>query len=98
FIALTFAWDKPESSQGLMKLPPRKPVTENSIKRIRTRELYRTPTITDPKTGQPVVPSKFSKFLHSLKKPFTKRWWSELFESTDEDLLVDGNILIWAYL
>ncbi|KAG1087574.1 hypothetical protein G6F42_020557 [Rhizopus arrhizus] len=40
FAALTFAWDKPESEGGLMKMPPRKPVNPDSIDRHR-RTLYR---------------------------------------------------------
>ncbi|RIA83725.1 hypothetical protein C1645_833339 [Glomus cerebriforme] len=98
FIALSYAWDRPESKRGLMELPPRKPVTDNSIERVRRIALNRTPTIIDPETGQPVTPSKFSLFWHSLKKPFAKSWWSELFESTDEELLVDGNVLSWSYI
>lgn len=31
FLALSYAWDSPESKTGLMKLPPRKPVSEASI-------------------------------------------------------------------
>ncbi|KXN64943.1 hypothetical protein CONCODRAFT_44889, partial [Conidiobolus coronatus NRRL 28638] len=35
FAALSFAWDKPETQTGLMKLPPRKPVTAKSVERFR---------------------------------------------------------------
>ncbi|CAG8562922.1 31581_t:CDS:2, partial [Racocetra persica] len=97
-IALTFAWDKPESKNKLMKLPPRKPVTPTSIKMARLRALRRTPTITDPESGQSVVSSKISQFFRNLKKPFTRTWWSELFEKSNGEVLVDGNILSWAYL
>ena len=38
FMALSFAWDSSENPTGLMKLPPRKPVTEESIKRLRRIE------------------------------------------------------------
>ena len=34
FMALSFAWDASENPAGLMKLPPRKPVTEDSINRL----------------------------------------------------------------
>ncbi|PKC04734.1 P-type cation exchange, alpha subunit of ATPase [Rhizophagus irregularis] len=97
FIALTFAWDKPESKKGLMKVPPRKPVTASSIERVRRIALNRTPTVRDSE-GRLIPPSKLSIFLHNIKKPFTASFWAELFESTDEELLVDGNLLSWSYL
>ncbi|GBC10190.1 hypothetical protein RclHR1_09410003 [Rhizophagus clarus] len=97
FLALTFAWDPPESKRGLMKIPPRKPVTGRSIDRVRRIALNRTPTVRDSE-GRVIPPSKFSILLHNIKKPFTASWWTELFESTDEELLVDGNLLSWSYL
>ncbi|CAG8718792.1 9822_t:CDS:2, partial [Dentiscutata erythropus] len=98
FIALTFAWDKPESKSDLMRLPPRKPVTPASIQKTRLRALRRTPSITDPESGQPVTSSKISQIFRNLSKPFTRTWWSELFEGSNGEVLVDGNILSWAYL
>ncbi|CAG8688494.1 14910_t:CDS:1, partial [Funneliformis mosseae] len=98
FLALSFAWDKPESDTGLMKLPPRKPVTATSIERIRRRALNRTPTITDPETGHSVTPSKVSQILHTMKKPFTKTWWSDLLEGSEGEVLVDAKLLRWSYL
>ena len=35
FMALSFAWDISENPAGLMKLPPRKPVSDDSINRLR---------------------------------------------------------------
>ncbi|CAG8703075.1 9822_t:CDS:1, partial [Funneliformis caledonium] len=98
FLALSFAWDKPESDTGLMKLPPRKPVTATSIERIRRHALNRTPTITDPETGHHVTPSKVSQILHTMKKPFTKTWWSDLLEGSEGEALVDAKLLRWSYL
>ncbi|CAI2191862.1 11376_t:CDS:2 [Funneliformis geosporum] len=98
FIVLTYAWDQPESKKDLMKVRPRKPITPESIERTRRIALERTPTITDPETGKPVKPSRFSLLLHSIKKPFTTRWWSELLENNEEEVLVDGKLLSWAYL
>ncbi|KAJ3078622.1 hypothetical protein HDU99_000469, partial [Rhizoclosmatium hyalinum] len=37
FIALSYAWDASENPAGLMKLPPRKPVTPESIERLYRR-------------------------------------------------------------
>ncbi|CAG8574563.1 12189_t:CDS:2 [Ambispora gerdemannii] len=98
FIALSYAWDKPESETGLMKLPPRKPVTPTTINRFRRLALERTPTVIDPGTGKPIVPSRISRFLHSIKKLFNLRWWANKFESTEGEVLVDGELLSWAYL
>ncbi|CAG8444514.1 6249_t:CDS:2 [Ambispora leptoticha] len=98
FIALSFAWDRPESDTGLMKLPPRKPVTPGSIERFRRLALERTPTVRDQETGEPIPPSKISSFLHSIKRVFTWRWWTNKFESKEGEVLVDGDLLSWAYL
>ncbi|CAH1756964.1 152_t:CDS:2 [Entrophospora sp. SA101] len=98
FVALSYAWDKPESEKSLMKFPPRKPVTNESIQRLKARKLRRTPTIRDPETGEPVKISRFSSFLYTIKKPFTAEWWSELLESEGGEVLVDLNLLSWSYL
>ncbi|GBB88727.1 hypothetical protein RclHR1_01530015 [Rhizophagus clarus] len=90
FIVLSYAWDRPETRKGLMKVRPRKPVTPKSIERLR-REAQ-------SETGQNETSSKFSSFLLSLKKPFKARWWLEMFENTDEIVLVGKDILSYAYL
>ncbi|CAG8467720.1 18245_t:CDS:2 [Acaulospora morrowiae] len=98
FIALTYAWDPPESRTALMELRPRKPVTPESIKKVRRRALSRTPTITDTENGRPIRPSKVSIFFQNLKKYFTVKFWSEFFEDSDDEVLVDNNLLCWAYI
>ncbi|KAF8933772.1 hypothetical protein CPC16_009602 [Podila verticillata] len=98
FISLTFAWDKPESSTGLMRLPPRKPVTPASIERKRrlaTRAL--APTI-DAESGEETKPSWVARFIHEFKSMFTAVYWREKFEPTDDEILVDAGLLSWAYL
>ncbi|RHZ47151.1 hypothetical protein Glove_590g46 [Diversispora epigaea] len=97
-LALTYAWDPPESRTGLMKLNPRKPVTPASVERLRRRAFNRTPTLTDLKTGEKVQPSKFSQIIQPFKRPFTHSWWSEKFEKQEGEVLVDGNLLSWSYL
>ncbi|KAG9294975.1 hypothetical protein G9A89_017769 [Geosiphon pyriformis] len=97
FLALSFAWDPPESD-SYMKMPPRKPVTPTTVKRHRRIALQRAPTIIDQKTGERLKPSKFSVFLHNFKKPFTAQWWSDTFESKEGEVLVDRELLSWSYL
>ncbi|KAJ2993982.1 hypothetical protein HDV02_001917 [Globomyces sp. JEL0801] len=50
FLALSFAWDVPENRAGLMKLQPRKPVTDKLVARLKDAE----------KNGPP----SFSKRMH----------------------------------
>src|SRR5690349_17201518 len=103
FNALSYAWDPAENRTGLMKLPPRKPVTYASIERLRRKEAEaaaHAPPV-DPETGEAPPPNfsmKLRKFGRTLKAPFTKQYWKELFEDTEEDVLVDGNVMSWAYL
>ncbi|KAF9568135.1 hypothetical protein EC968_002993 [Mortierella alpina] len=97
-ISLTFAWDQPESKTGLMRLPPRKPVTASSIerrKRLATRAL---PVVYDAETGEDIKPGFMARLRHSFAALFTKVYWREKFETTEEEVLVDGRLLSWAYL
>lgn len=113
---LSFAWDKPETADGLMRLKPRKPgllcflipifqaqivdfkVTENSIRSLKRRALRRTKTLhRDAETGDVIHPTKISAFLSKLKAPFCRSYWEDRFEPTEEELLVDGKLLSYAY-
>ncbi|KAJ1857852.1 hypothetical protein GGH12_001387 [Coemansia sp. RSA 1822] len=95
--ALTYAWEPPESSNGLMKLPPRKPVTMRSIAMLRARALRHPPSI-DPHTGKPIKPSRVSRVLATVKAPFTRVWWQDRLERPEGEILVDGELLSWSYL
>ncbi|KAI8604404.1 hypothetical protein EDD21DRAFT_394570 [Dissophora ornata] len=97
-ISLTFAWDQPETSTGLMKLTPRKPVTPASIERKRRMDSRALSPIVDPESGEEIAPSGWSRFQHEFKSMFTGVYWREKFEHTDEEVLVDGGLLSWAYL
>jgi sodium/potassium-transporting ATPase subunit alpha len=55
-LALSFAWDVSESKTGLMKLPPRKPVTEHSVARIKQEQ----------QTGKPGF---FARLVQNWKDP-----------------------------
>nr|CDP29118.1 Putative type IIC NA+/K+/H+-transporting ATPase [Podospora anserina S mat+] len=100
--ALSFAWDPPETSEGLMKLPPRKPVTPESAERFRRRQIRRTGGRWDQEANVVILPpenrSKFKTLLHNTGHMFTKQYWADKFEGGDAEVLVDGPLLSWAYL
>jgi sodium/potassium-transporting ATPase subunit alpha len=101
FAALSFAWDPPETEEGLMKLPPRKPVTPQTCNIYRARALRRTRGHFDEEAGVIVAApdqTKFQKYLHVVTQVFTKTYWTDKFENTGGEVLVDGPLLSWAYL
>ncbi|KAF8968280.1 aminophospholipid-transporting P-type ATPase [Flammula alnicola] len=98
-IGLSFAWDQPETADGLMRMKPRKPVNERSIRALKRRALVRSRTMQrDAETLEVITPSKFSVWLSKIKRPFTRPFWEELLEPTDNETLVDGKLLSYAYL
>lgn len=101
FAALSFAWDPAESSEGLMKLPPRKPVSPHTCQIFRARALRQTRGRFDEESGV-VVPmedqTKFQEFKHCIREKFTKAYWVDKFEDTGAEVLVDAPLLSWAYL
>ncbi|AEO68317.1 uncharacterized protein THITE_125028 [Thermothielavioides terrestris NRRL 8126] len=99
--ALSFAWDPPETKEGLMRLPPRKPVTPETTDIFRRRALRRNRAHFDAEAGVVVAPenqTKLQAFLHRLRQLFTKDYWADKFEHTGAEVLVDGSLLSWAYL
>jgi len=99
FVALSFAWDPPESKDGLMRLKPRKPVNERSILSLKKRALRRTRTLLrDTETQSIVHPSRIRQLSTSLKAPFTRVFWEDVFDKSDDETLVDGKLLSYAYL
>ncbi|KAF9404403.1 hypothetical protein BGZ94_004203 [Podila epigama] len=97
-VSLTFAWDKPESRTGLMRLPPRKPVTPASIERRQRLATRTLPAVFDAETGEKIKPSFMARVRYNLGALFTKVYWREKFESTEEEVLVDARLMSWAYL
>ncbi|KAJ2583358.1 hypothetical protein GGH95_001042, partial [Coemansia sp. RSA 1836] len=88
--ALTYAWEPAESAGGLMKLPPRKPVTMRSIAQLRARA-----------ARQPLLPAsegRVARAARALRAPFTRVWWQDLTERGDGEILVDGDLLSWSYV
>ncbi|ORX66215.1 hypothetical protein DL89DRAFT_270391 [Linderina pennispora] len=89
--ALSYAWEPAESRNGLMLLPPRKP-------QLRARKARQPAAQIDPATGEPIKPTRLQKLGQSAKKPFTKMFWKNMFEKEEGEILVDGDLLSWAYL
>ena len=52
----------------------------------------------DPETNEPIRPSKLSLWLTKLKKPFTRVFWEDLFERTDNETLIDWKVLSYSYI
>ncbi|KZS98811.1 aminophospholipid-transporting P-type ATPase [Sistotremastrum niveocremeum HHB9708] len=99
FIALSFAWDPPESSDGVMRLKPRKPVTERSISSLKKKALRRTKTLRrDTETHEIIRPSKLSQLVTKLRAPFTRTYWEDKLEVTENETLVDNKVLSYSYL
>ncbi|KAI9503504.1 hypothetical protein BX070DRAFT_239236 [Coemansia spiralis] len=88
--ALTYAWEPAESGNGLMKLPPRKP--------LRAYNARHPPPPTDPETGKPIKDKWHVHIAKAIKAPFTKLWWQDWMEKSEGEVLVDGDLLSWAYL
>ncbi|OCH88233.1 aminophospholipid-transporting P-type ATPase [Obba rivulosa] len=99
FVALSFAWDKPETKDGLMRMNPRKPVNNQSIMALKKRALQRTKTLRrDAETGDIIRPSRISVWKSYLQAPFTREFWQDLFTTAEGETLVDGKLLSYAYL
>jgi sodium/potassium-transporting ATPase subunit alpha len=99
--ALSFAWDPPETEDGLMKVPPRKPVTPETCNIFRARALRQNRSRFDEEAGL-IVPledqSKIQQWIWGIRQLFTKSYWADKFENTGAEVLVDGPVLSWAYL
>jgi sodium/potassium-transporting ATPase subunit alpha len=100
FVALSFAWDQPETVDGLMRMSPRKPVNDRSIMSLKRRALRRTRTLAraDSENQKTVVPKRISAWVAKLKAPFTRTFWDDALERTENETLVDSKLLSYAYL
>ncbi|TFY58665.1 hypothetical protein EVJ58_g6280 [Rhodofomes roseus] len=99
FVALSFAWDKPETKDGLMRMAPRKPVNERSVLSLKRKALRRTKTIRrDTETGDIIQPSRISALTSKFSRPFSREFWEDATERTEDESLVDGKLLSYAYL
>ncbi|KAJ3351292.1 hypothetical protein HDU83_009019 [Entophlyctis luteolus] len=95
FIALTYAYDVSENPEGLMKLPPRKPVNFQSIDRLYKRRAADLAEYgIDPENKE----SHKLSFGTKLRMWFSKRFWAEKFEKNDDEILIDRDVLMYSYL
>jgi sodium/potassium-transporting ATPase subunit alpha len=84
-----------------MKVPPRKPVTPETIDIFRRRALRRKGSRYDEESGEIVSPesmTKMQQLAHNLRQLFTREYWVDKFENTGAEVLVDGPLLSYAYL
>ena len=66
---------------------------------LKKRALRRTKTLRrDPETQEVIQPSKFSQAMNRMKAPFTRQFWEDTLERTDDETLVDTKLLSYAYL
>ncbi|KAL0947648.1 hypothetical protein HGRIS_013735 [Hohenbuehelia grisea] len=99
FVGLSFAWDNSETEDGLMHMRPRQPVDDQSIATLKRRALRRSRTIhRDTEDGQSRRPSALRKLLNKVKAPFTREYWEDALEPSNNEALVDNKLLSYAYL
>ena len=75
------------------------PVNNRSILSLKRRALRRTKTLRrDTETQQVIKPSQFSIWKAKVQAPFTREFWEDALERTDNETLVDSKLLSYAYL
>ncbi|KAI0244812.1 hypothetical protein L0F63_001869 [Massospora cicadina] len=98
FAALSLAWDVPETQAGLMKLPPRRPVTAASIEQFRRHKRNELQDEVDPETGHRIESSRLTRFRFNLKRWVSREFWAERIEKKDGEVMIDWELLRWAWL
>jgi sodium/potassium-transporting ATPase subunit alpha len=74
-------------------------VHERSILSLKKKALRRTKTMKrDPETNEAIRPSKLSMYAAKLRKPFTRVFWEDMFEKTDNETLIDWKVLSYSYI
>lgn len=74
-------------------------VNERSINNLKRRSLRRSMTLgLDTESQSNTGPSRLKVLLRKLKSPFTRQFWEDRFEKSDDETLVDGKVLSYAYL
>ncbi|KXN70598.1 hypothetical protein CONCODRAFT_170603 [Conidiobolus coronatus NRRL 28638] len=98
FAALSYAWDKPETATGLMKMKPRKPVTPASIERLRRIKSRELPPKIDVETGETIPPTRFERYRHTWSRMVTWTYWKEKWEPNESEVMVDLDLLSYSFL
>ena len=72
---------------------------------LKRRALRRSKTITAGASGdaetlgvRPARPGRLSGLIATVRAPFTRVFWEDLLEGNDNEILVDGKLLSYAYL
>jgi len=66
---------------------------------LKRRSLRRSKTLGhDTESLSSHRPSRLAALVQKLKSPFTRHFWEDRFESSDDETLVDRRILSYAYL
>ena len=74
-------------------------VNDRSITSLKRRALRRSKTLArDAETNEVIQPGRFSLWAEKLKAPFTKTYWQDKLEKSDDETLVDNKLLSYAYL
>jgi sodium/potassium-transporting ATPase subunit alpha len=63
------------------------------------RALRRSKTLRHDTEGQADAhPSRLTVLVRKMKAPFTRQFWEDVFEPSDDETLVDGKVLSYSYL
>jgi len=63
------------------------------------RALRRSFTLGNDTEGQTTTrPGRLTVLARKLKAPFTRQFWEDQFAPSDDETLVDGRVLSYAYL
>jgi sodium/potassium-transporting ATPase subunit alpha len=66
---------------------------------LKRRSLRRSMTLGQDDESQTATrPSRLRNFMRRLKAPFTRQFWEDRFEPSDDETLVDGKVLSYSYL
>ena len=97
--ASTKAWSEPLSVTIRTLSYTSHVVSERSIMNRKRRALRRSFTLGNDAEAQSAHrPGRLTVLARKLKAPFTRQFWQDRFEPSDDETLVDGRVLSYAYL
>jgi sodium/potassium-transporting ATPase subunit alpha len=74
-------------------------VNERSIMNRKRRALRRSKTLGHDSESQTATRrGRIALFMRKLKAPFTREFWQDRFEPSDDETLVDNKVLSYSYL
>jgi sodium/potassium-transporting ATPase subunit alpha len=74
-------------------------VNDRSILSRKRRALRRSRTLArDTENQEYIQPSHLSVIASKIKAPFTRNFWEDALESSEDETLVDSKLLSYAYL